>query len=325
MARKLTNRSRSIQMLKTSTPGRIGGLYSSSITIKPGQVVTVSDADFAAMHIDLASIQVTFVDDALVDTVQEVNDLIAGAGPSGISALTGDVTASGTGSVAAAVALVGGKTAAAVATSVNATLAATDAATASTIMKRDASANVSVNFLSAGTVYAPFQTAINLATGGVFDSVGADSENFQTRRLFAANSSLSADWANRVLSNGVTGNVLDWGNSLLYDNAGGNSISWQSRQMMVSAGGTSLNWESFLLYDSLVNISANWSARNLYAADGTTVVANWTKGLKSQTGATGSRPALAAGDAGVQYFDTTLALPIWWSGAGWIKADGTAA
>ena len=46
---------------------------------------------------------------------------------------------------------------------------------------------------------------------------------------------------------------------------------------------------------------------------------------KWQSGATGSRPAgLAAGDVGRTYFDTTIGLPIWWNGSGWIDAAGTA-
>lgn len=68
-----------------------------------------------------------------------------------VTALTGDVTASGPGSAAATVANVGGKTAAQVATSVNDTVAATNASTASTIMKRDASGNVNVKTLIAET------------------------------------------------------------------------------------------------------------------------------------------------------------------------------
>lgn len=66
-----------------------------------------------------------------------------------VTALTGDVTASGPGSAAATVANVGGKTAAQVATSVDDTTNATSAATASRIMKRDASANVNVATLIA--------------------------------------------------------------------------------------------------------------------------------------------------------------------------------
>ena len=42
-------------------------------------------------------------------------------------------------------------------------------------------------------------------------------------------------------------------------------------------------------------------------------------------GVTASRPALTANDAGVQYFDTTLAAagkPIWWTGVTWVDALG---
>jgi hypothetical protein len=76
---------------------------------------------------------------------------IDGKQPTGnyVTALTGDVTASGPGSAAATVANVGGKTAAQVSTSVDDTLNATSAATASRIMKRDASANVNVATLIA--------------------------------------------------------------------------------------------------------------------------------------------------------------------------------
>lgn len=38
-------------------------------------------------------------------------------------------------------------------------------------------------------------------------------------------------------------------------------------------------------------------------------------------GITASRPVVDS--AGPMYFDTTLTLPIWWTGVNWIKADGT--
>jgi hypothetical protein len=38
------------------------------------------------------------------------------------------------------------------------------------------------------------------------------------------------------------------------------------------------------------------------------------------TGATGSRPASLA--AGQTYFDTSLGIPIWWSGAAWVNSVG---
>lgn len=64
---------------------------------------------------------------------------LASGGGSGITALTGDVTASGTGSVAATVALVAGSSAANVHAAELLANAATSANTASTIVKRDAS------------------------------------------------------------------------------------------------------------------------------------------------------------------------------------------
>jgi hypothetical protein len=48
-------------------------------------------------------------------------------------------------------------------------------------------------------------------------------------------------------------------------------------------------------------------------------------GLASGGGRTGERPALRRNDVGYQYFDTTLGMPLWWSGAEWRKADGTLA
>jgi len=43
------------------------------------------------------------------------------------------------------------------------------------------------------------------------------------------------------------------------------------------------------------------------------------------SGTSAQRPSLGAADSGSQYFDTTSGLPIWWSGAQWVKADGTPA
>lgn len=45
--------------------------------------------------------------------------------------------------------------------------------------------------------------------------------------------------------------------------------------------------------------------------------------LPPQAGITADRPATGA--VGQIFFDTTLGLPIWWNGAIWVKADGTAA
>jgi hypothetical protein len=46
---------------------------------------------------------------------------------------------------------------------------------------------------------------------------------------------------------------------------------------------------------------------------------------KWQSGVTVDRPSgLGPGDVGRTYFDTTIGLPIWWNGSGWIDAAGVA-
>ena len=89
----------------------------------------------------------------LIGVTSSVQTQLNGKAATGnyVTALTGDVTATGPGSVAATVANVGGKTAAQVATSVDDTTNATNLSTASRIMKRDASGNVNVKTLIAET------------------------------------------------------------------------------------------------------------------------------------------------------------------------------
>lgn len=43
-----------------------------------------------------------------------------------------------------------------------------------------------------------------------------------------------------------------------------------------------------------------------------------------QSGTTANRPTEGLWP-GRGYFDTTLGMPIWYTGSGWVKADGTAA
>lgn len=89
--------------------------------------------------------------------------------PSGayITALTGDVTATGPGSVAATVAAVGGQTAASVAAATVLANAATSANTASAIVRRDASGN-----FSAGTITATLVGNATNVTGVVATANG---------------------------------------------------------------------------------------------------------------------------------------------------------
>lgn len=51
----------------------------------------------------------------------------------------------------------------------------------------------------------------------------------------------------------------------------------------------------------------------------------WLAFTLRRAGTTAARPTPAAGAVGVEYFDTTLTKPIWWTGAGWVDATGAAA
>lgn len=65
-----------------------------------------------------------------------------------------------------------------------------------------------------------------------------------------------------------------------------------------------------------VEVSASW--RNFFSA-----LFNVVTGL-TQSGTTAARPTSYLW-TGRPYWDTTLGLPIWYSGAAWVKADGTPA
>lgn len=103
------------------------------------------------------------------DAGSSTNWTLMAAG-SGLTALTGDVTASGSGSQAATVAAVGGSTAAAVHTSQLATVAATDANTASVIVKRDANKNAQFGALGMVHVSAGIDNAGFGETSGSMSS-----------------------------------------------------------------------------------------------------------------------------------------------------------
>jgi trimeric autotransporter adhesin len=102
------------------------------------------------------------------DSGSSTNWSLVGAAGSYLTALTGDVTASGPGSAAATVALVGGSSAANVHSAELAANAATASPTASTIVKRDAGGSAQFAQLGAGVV-----TLGNFAGGGSIGSAAS--------------------------------------------------------------------------------------------------------------------------------------------------------
>lgn len=87
--------------------------------------------------------------DSILQAIQKLQAQVSGTSGTAITALTGDVSATGPGSATATVNSVGGSSAANINTATIAANAATAANTASTIVKRDASGNFSANIITA--------------------------------------------------------------------------------------------------------------------------------------------------------------------------------
>jgi hypothetical protein len=95
------------------------------------------------------------------------------------------------------------------------------------------------------------------------------------------------------------------------------SMNLSTGRVVDSSGTDSIQLKNRYLSDSSGVTGIDWSARNLKNASGATV-GNWTHGFKTQVGTTAARPSgLTGADVGVQYYDTDLGQPIWWSGSSW--------
>ncbi|MBC7693624.1 MAG: hypothetical protein H7222_17800, partial [Methylotenera sp.] len=126
----------------------------------------------------------------------QMQSQVASSPAGGITALTGDVTASGSGSVAATVATVGGASAASIAAAATGTTAATSSNTPSTIVKRDGLGSFSMTDLNSSGIIA--QTGAGTLSSGT----GAISLNGST--TIAATKTFSTGAGGAVTLNGNT-------------------------------------------------------------------------------------------------------------------------
>lgn len=135
-----------------------------------------------------------------------------------------------------------------------------------------------------------------------------------------------------IIANSITASsgssAINLPGDTLIDSSGKNRLVWGTG-LLVDSGGTqpSLDWENRILTDSSGQNSLDWENRALINANG--AMADWSRGFKALVGDTTQRAnftttqALGSGDAGVQWFDTTLTKPVWWSGTAWVDATGT--
>jgi len=210
-----------------------------------------------------------------------------------ITALTGDVSATGPGSVAATVNSVGGSTAASIHTATVAANAATNLDTPSTIVARDASGNFqtsnitlenqgSIVFndtgshsvtLSAPTTvsasYSLFWPTAQAASNTYLHNDGAGNLSWVANTvgtlLLRSNSSVAIDLDNNYLYDNSANIVAIWSSELLQDNTGVASANWQTRQLTDNLDDLSVDWQNKTL-NSFGNTNLDWSATSIPSA-----------------------------------------------------------
>ena len=106
--------------------------------------------------------------------------------------------------------------------------------------------------------------------GAIFTNPIADtgySASIDTsNRKLVIGSTVSVDWANRILEDNSGVGVLNWNTLVLFDASGNDSVDWGAHQLIDAAGQTSIDWAS----------------RVGVANDGSTNILDWTStsGLK---------------------------------------------
>lgn len=183
----------------------------------------------------------------------------------GISALTGDVTASGSGSVAATVASVGGSTASAVHTATIAANAATNANTPSTIVERDASGNFTANTITA-SLNGNASTATSTAsfsgslTGDITGTQGATAVS----KIQGTTVSGTTGTTNVVLSASPTLTGTTAFQFLTSASSGSASAPILSLKGSPFTGGSSTTTKPQLLLEDTGNTSTGWNTAGTY-------------------------------------------------------------
>lgn len=141
-------------------------------------------------------------------------------------------------------------------------------------------------------LYSGISSSLSWADRIAYDSSGSPSLDWEHRRLRDSSFNITVDYQNKELIDSQVS--LSWSGRTAYDSSGISSLSWQGRELINSLGRTVYNYEQNLmyafsvsnhavidvggqiLYDIADQSSIRWSTRNMYASDGSTVVANYT-------------------------------------------------
>lgn len=136
-------------------------------------------------------------------------------------------------------------------------------------------------------------TSLSWSSRITYDTSGVDSINWEFRRLLDSSANTSVDYSNYQLISGGASS-LSWSGRIAYDGVGVASLSWGGRELSNSLGRTVYSYElnlmyafsgvqhavidvgNQILYDIADQSSIRWSTRDMYASDGSTVLANYT-------------------------------------------------
>lgn len=160
------------QAMLTELNALLAGTSTKYATSSSSQGTAIASASFQPSSITAGSLWYDTTNSEL-KLYNGTTSVSLSTGGSGLTALTGDVTATGPGSAAATVASVGGVTAANVASGVNAAITATDANTSGTLVKRDMIGGFSAGTIAATSINASGPVAAGSVTVGSISMTGS--------------------------------------------------------------------------------------------------------------------------------------------------------
>lgn len=167
-----------------------------------------------------------------------------GGGGSGITELTGDVTAGpGSGAVAASVAAVGGQTASNVAAGAVLANAATSANTANAIVRRNGLGAVTLSDIVNSNIVGLADNNGQISTdfGAIFYSNSGF--NCQDEAIYdLASSTPAIHWGDRTLLNSSAIQMVSWENATMSDPTGNDSVLWSDRNLCSDDSSIAMDW-----------------------------------------------------------------------------------